>query len=101
MACSSSAKLYSGSQYSGHNIPMIGFGTWKAEPGVVGEAVDRAVQTGYRHIDCAAAYCNEKEIGRVFQQIFSSVNCKREDLFVTSKLWNTCHKREHVLAACK
>ncbi|GJD12688.1 Aldose reductase A [Galdieria sulphuraria] len=66
-----------------------------------GEAVDLAVQTGYRHIDCAAAYCNEKEIGRVFQTIFSSGKCKREDLFVTSKLWNTCHKKEHVVAACK
>jgi diketogulonate reductase-like aldo/keto reductase len=92
----SSAKLVSGS-----HIPMIGFGTWKAEPGVVGQAVDCAIQTGYRHIDCAAAYCNDKEIGKVFQKVFSSGKCKREELFVTSKLWNTCHKKEHVIAACK
>eukprot|EP00871_Galdieria_phlegrea_P004819 jgi/Galph1/5338/GphlegSOOS_G3970.1 len=95
------AKLYAGDPKKECDIPMIGFGTWKAEPGVVGNAVQQAIQVGYRHIDCAAAYCNEKEIGKVFEELFSSGQVKRKDIFVTSKLWNTCHKKEHVLEACK
>eukprot|EP00871_Galdieria_phlegrea_P002763 jgi/Galph1/3488/GphlegSOOS_G2144.1 len=86
---------------SGHQMPRIGFGTWKSEPNRVGEAVQVALEAGYRHIDCAAVYGNEPEIGRVFQQFFSSGKKKREEIFITSKLWNTCHKKEHVLKACE
>ncbi|GJD08632.1 Aldose reductase A [Galdieria sulphuraria] len=86
---------------TGAKVPLVGFGTWKAEPGRVGEAVRTALEAGYRHIDCAAVYGNEKEIGQVFKEIFSSGKVKRSDVFVTSKLWNTCHKKEHVIEACK
>lgn len=86
---------------TGAKIPLVGFGTWKAEPGRVGEAVRTALEVGYRHIDCAAVYGNEKEIGQVFKDVFSSGKIKRSDVFITSKLWNTCHKKEHVIEACK
>eukprot|EP00871_Galdieria_phlegrea_P004221 jgi/Galph1/47/GphlegSOOS_G4792.1 len=94
---SSSAALLN----TGNKIPLIGFGTWKAEPGRVGEAVRTALEAGYRHIDCAPVYGNEEEIGKVFKEVFSSGKVNRSDVFVTSKLWNTCHKREHVFEACK
>ena len=89
------------SLYNGHKIPSIGFGTWKAKDGVR-EAVEYAVlEAGYRHIDCASIYGNQKEIGQAFQTIFSSNTVKREDVFITSKLWNTDHDPKHVEEACR
>jgi len=85
----------------GNRIPSLGLGTWKAEPGQIGEVVQKAIELGYRHIDCAAVYMNEKEIDGAFRRVFSSGYVKREELFVTSKLWNTCHRPEHVVEACK
>lgn len=86
---------------NGQTIPVIGLGTWKAEPEKVGEAVRFAItKAGYRHIDCASIYRNEPEIGIAFDDIFKGA-IKREEIFVTSKLWNTEHKPEHVEPACK
>ena len=56
---------------------------------------------GFRHIDCAKAYKNEAEIGESLSTIFSEGSIKREDLFITSKLWNSDHNPENVTSACK
>lgn len=80
-------------------IPSIGLGTWQADPGLVGQAVVAAIKVGYRHIDCAQIYGNEKEIGSVLKKLFEDGVVKREDLFITSKLWCTDHAPEDVPAA--
>lgn len=71
--------------YNGISMPEIGFGTWKAPTGeVTVEAVKAAIECGYTHIDCAAIYGNEKEVGLGIKES----NVDRKDLFITSKLWN-------------
>jgi alcohol dehydrogenase (NADP+) len=60
-----------------YSIPSLGLGTWQSEKGKVGKAVEHALLTGYRHIDCAAIYGNETEIGQVFNSTFSSKKIKR------------------------
>ena len=77
---------------SGAEIPAIGLGTWKSKPGQVKDAIKFALEVGYRHIDCAAVYGNEKEIGEALKEAFAANVIKREELFVTSKLWNTKHR---------
>ncbi|EOZ98545.1 aldehyde reductase [Indibacter alkaliphilus LW1] len=82
-------------------MPIVGLGTWKSKPGEVYQAVLWALEAGYRHIDCAAIYDNEKEVGRAFEEAFSSGLVKREEVFVTSKLWNNSHRFEDVIPALK
>jgi alcohol dehydrogenase (NADP+) len=73
-------------------MPALGFGTWRAERGQTKEAVLSALQAGYRHIDCAAIYGNEKEVGEALSEFLAAAkDVRREDLWVTSKLWNTMH----------
>jgi len=86
---------------NGDRIPAIGLGTWKSEPGAVGAAVSEAVGIGYRHIDCAPIYGNEPEIGVALERVISGGAVSREDLWVTSKLWNACHYRQDVIPALK
>ncbi|DBA88993.1 hypothetical protein WJX79_009089 [Trebouxia sp. C0005] len=85
---------------SGCNIPRIGLGTWKSEKGQVRSAVYEAVKAGYRHVDCAAIYENEHEVGSALQQAFSEKLVRRQDIFLTSKLWNTHHSAQRVRKAC-
>jgi alcohol dehydrogenase (NADP+) len=80
-------------------MPALGLGTWKSAPGDVKKAVIEAIKIGYRHIDCAAIYGNEKEIGEAFTECFEIGIVKREELWVTSKLWNDSHKAEDVRPA--
>ncbi len=61
--------------------------TWKSDKSEVGKAVRLALQYGYRHIDCAQAYYNEDEIGEALVEVFKEGKLKREDVFITSKLW--------------
>ncbi len=81
-------------------MPVVGLGTWKSLPEKTGEAVHYAIlEAGYTHIDCAPRYGNEKEIGNSFEQVLSEI--KREDIFITSKLWNTNHRKSDVRKQCE
>jgi alcohol dehydrogenase (NADP+) len=80
-------------------MPAFGLGTWKSKPGEVYDAVRAAISTGYTHLDCAAIYQNEDEIGRAIEDAVKAGDIAREDLWVTSKLWNDAHRREHVRGA--
>ncbi|OQV25095.1 1,5-anhydro-D-fructose reductase [Hypsibius exemplaris] len=84
---------------SGSNLPVIGLGTWQANPGQVKEAVREAIELGYRHFDCAHIYGNEEEIGEAFAEKIKDGVVKREELFVTSKVWNNSHSTAAVHAA--
>lgn len=82
-------------------FPLVGLGTWKAAPGVVREVVYQAIKVGYRHLDCACDYGNEQEVGQGIAKAISEGIISRQELFVTSKLWNTYHAKEHVEMACR
>lgn len=77
---------------TGAEIPAVGLGTWQSDPGVVKDAVSYALSIGYKHIDCAYVYCNEEEVGQGLKEAFAR-GIKREDIFITSKLWCTYHSR--------
>ncbi|MGP1993901.1 aldo/keto reductase [Zobellia laminariae] len=80
-------------------MPILGLGTFRSEPNEVYNAVLSAIKIGYRHIDCAAAYGNEKEVGNAIAEAIKQGLVTREDLWVTSKLWNASHGEENVVPA--
>ncbi|NVB38844.1 aldo/keto reductase [Pseudenhygromyxa sp. WMMC2535] len=82
-------------------MPAFGLGTWKSKPKEVSAAVEAAVRMGYRHIDCAAIYANEDEVGEGLRRCFEDGVVRREDLWITSKLWNDCHGRDEVVPALR
>ncbi|XP_068949230.1 aldo-keto reductase family 1 member A1 [Petaurus breviceps papuanus] len=88
--------------FTGQKMPLLGLGTWKSEPGQVKAAVKYALSVGYRHIDCAAIYGNEVEIGEALKEsVGPGKDISREEVFVTSKLWNTKHQPEDVEPALR
>ncbi|KAH8776710.1 aldo/keto reductase [Diaporthe sp. PMI_573] len=77
---------------NGLTLPAVGLGTWQSKPNEVKNAVELALKSGYRHVDAAAVYDNEKEVGEGIK----ASGVPRKDIFLTSKLWNTHHKGEDV-----
>lgn len=82
-------------------MPVVGLGTWKIPRQEAASAVLEALRAGYRHLDCACDYGNECEVGEGLRAAIAEGVCRREDVWVTSKLWNTYHRAEHVRAACE
>ena len=80
-------------------MPIIGLGTFLSPKGEVYKAVRWALKLGYRHIDCASIYGNQAEVGQAIQDAIKEDNIKREELFITSKLWNDAHRIEDVRPA--
>ena len=88
---------------NGAKIPAIGLGTFgsdHASPQAVAEAVRFAASAGYRHFDCASVYGNEDKIGQIFEDLFRTT-FKREDFWITSKLWNDKHGENDVIPSCE
>ncbi len=84
-------------------MPAIGLGTFGSDhvsASEIAAAVEGAAAAGYRHFDCASVYGNEAEIGAAFQAILRG-GIKREDLWITSKLWNDKHGEDDVIASCR
>ena len=89
--------------YTGATMPAIGLGTFGSDhvtPAKVAEAVCGAAAAGYRHFDCASVYGNEAEVGVSLEAIVAG-GVKREELWVTSKLWNDKHGEDDVIASCR
>ncbi|CAM6087520.1 unnamed protein product [Calypogeia fissa] len=84
---------------SGHKMPIIGLGVWRAGESVH-DLILEALRLGYRHFDCAADYQNEKEVGAALADGIAKGLAKREDLFITTKLWNSDHKHVREAALC-
>jgi diketogulonate reductase-like aldo/keto reductase len=88
---------------TGASMPAIGLGTFGSDqvtPAQVADAVRGAAAAGYRHFDCASVYGNEPEVGAALQDIIAG-GVKREDLWITSKLWNDMHGEDDVIASCR
>src|SRR5690554_4152828 len=84
---------------NGDTIHAIGLGTWKSTGNELKKAVKDALHAGYRHIDTAATYGNEEEIGEALAEVFAEGEIFREDVFITSKLWNDSHGEGEVIPA--
>lgn len=86
---------------SGYEMPTIGLGTWKSKPGEVSAAVKHALKVGYKSIDAALVYGNENEVGEGIRDAIKDGDVKREEIFVTSKLWGNSHHPDDVETAVK
>jgi len=82
-------------------MPKVGFGLWKVAKETCADAVYNAIKVGYRHLDSASDYGNEVEVGQGIQRALADKLCRREDLWITLKLWNTYHRKEHVEPAIR
>jgi len=80
-------------------MPAVGFGTLIPDPVATRQAVTTALEAGFRHFDCAERYRNEEAIGDAFQAAIKAGMVRREDVFITTKLWNTNHRPERVKPA--
>ena len=80
-------------------MPRVGFGLWKIPKDICSNSVYKAINAGYRHLDSASDYGNEGEVGKGIKMALEDGLCKREDLWITSKLWNTYHHPDHVSQA--
>jgi D-xylose reductase len=80
----------------GGQLPAVGLGFWKVPKPAAADLVRQAIRTGYRHFDCACDYGNEAEVGAGIAAALAAGECRRSNLWVTSKLWNTYHARQHV-----
>lgn len=78
------------------SIPALGFGTWNLDKSNASKAVSVALQTGYRHLDCAAIYGNEKEVGNGIKDGLETAGLHRSNVWITSKLWNDHHQTDQV-----
>ena len=90
--------------YTGATIPGIGLGTFGSDRysgEQIADAVRDAISLGYRHIDCAAVYGNEAQVGAALADAMRDTGVRREELFVTSKLWNDKHGEADVIPACE
>lgn len=85
---------------TGARLPVVGLGVWKVANEAAPKLVRQAVDAGWRHFDCACDYGNEAEVGAGLQQAIAD-GCPRDDLWITSKLWNTYHRPEHVRLAAE
>ncbi len=83
----------------GDRMPSVGLGLWKIDNDATADMVLAAIEAGYRHLDAACDYGNEREAGRGIRTAIERGLCTREELWVTSKLWNTYHRRQHVRPA--
>jgi diketogulonate reductase-like aldo/keto reductase len=77
-------------------IPAVGFGTLIPDPLATRQATETALEVGFRHFDCAERYRNEEAVGDAIQAKFKAGRIRREDVFVTTKLWNTNHRPERI-----
>lgn len=84
---------------NGVELPAIGFGTWRATGEEAQQAVRTAIECGYRLIDTAAVYKNEAFVGNAINDCLSRGVVRREELYVTSKVWNTCRGYDKTIAA--
>ncbi|EGN93133.1 hypothetical protein SERLA73DRAFT_189997 [Serpula lacrymans var. lacrymans S7.3] len=86
---------------TGQKMPLVGFGLWKVTKATCADTVYNAIKAGYRLFDGAGDYGNEKEAGEGVRRALQDGLVKREDLFITSKLWNTFHAHDHVKSLAK
>jgi diketogulonate reductase-like aldo/keto reductase len=89
--------------HTGAAMPAVGLGTFGSDhvtPAQVATAVRGAAKAGYRHFDCASVYGNEPEVGAALESVIAS-GIEREELWITSKLWNDKHGEDDVIASCR
>jgi len=86
---------------TGQKMPLVGLGLWKIPQATTADSVYNAIKAGYRLLDGAADYGNEKEAGEGVHRAIKDGLVKREDLFITSKVWNAFHAYDHAKAAAK